>query len=173
MSSQQSSTTSSTAAPIEPANGVTIEYWRTEPECEQIHLFLCMVARPHLMVPIDALDAMAGIMEVADRGAIIVAKKDGHLIGTLGLLSERWYFNRAREFLTNRWFFVLPQFKHSGIGVMLEAEGAVFAQQIGFPLIIVSHTKKRSRAAASEPYFARQRLVELPDATAPPPKSIQ
>lgn len=173
MSSQQSSTTSSIAAPIGPADCLTIEYWRSEQECQQIHLFLCMVARPHLLVPIDAHDAMDGIQEVASHGAIIVAKKDGHLIGTLGLLADRWYFNRARSFLTNRWFFILPQFKHAGVGVLLEAEGAVFAQQIGLPLIIVSHTKRRSRAAASEPYFARQRLVEFPDATAPSPKSIQ
>lgn len=134
---------------------LTIDYAKTDQECIDVHLFLVLVGGPSLLAPIDAQDSMGGILEVRDKGFIINARKDGHLIGTLGLISVPWWFNTDEEFFTNRWFSVLPQFKFDGVGVRLEAEAAAIGLEIGQPVCILSHAKRRKAAGKTEPYFMR------------------
>lgn len=138
----------------------TIDFAATNDECLEVHHFLCIVAQPHLIAPIDAKDSIGGILEVANKGIIINARKEGHLIGTLGLLPMAYWFNNNAEFLGNRWFFVLPQFHFAGVGVRLEAEGAAFAHSIGLPMCISSHAKRRKSANKTEPYLIRERTIE-------------
>lgn len=141
---------------------VTIDYAETEQDCVDVHLFLCLVAKPHLLAPIDAQDSIAEVLRVRAEGAILLAKKNGHLIGSLGLIKHTWWFNTKAEFLTNRWLFVLPQFKHAGVGVRLEAEAAVIGQQAGIQVVIISHAKRRKAAMQTEPHFMREKLLAAP-----------
>lgn len=138
---------------------VTIEYGSTEQDCIDVHLFLCLVGGPSLLAPIDAQDSIKEILRVNTEGVIILAKKDGHLIGTLGLIAVPWWYNTKEKFLTNRWFSILPAFFHAGIGVKLEAEAAAIGYRTGLPVVIASHAKRRSAAAPTEPFFMRDHVA--------------
>lgn len=140
-------------------NDVTIEYGQTDQDCLDVHLLLCLLMKPQLLAEIDPDDSIAGIMQVRDDGAFIVARKEGHLIGSLGLIKMPWWYNSKAFFLTNRWFSVLPQFKHAGIGVQLEAEAAVIGMSCGLPVVISSHAKRRKAAAPTEPSFMRDHVA--------------
>lgn len=137
-----------------------ISYARTDQECVDIHLFLCLVAQPHLMTSIDANDSIKGILDARDNGLIIVARKDNHIIGTIGLVIMNWWYNTKQEFITNRWLFVLPQFKHIGVGALLEREAMGFGKAFDLPVLIVSHTKQRN---SSRPFFAREKQLRGED----------
>ena len=133
-----------------------IEYAKTDQECLDVHLFLCVVSQPHLMAPIDPEDSIKGVLDVRDNGFILTVKKDGNLVGSLGLTEMSWWFNTKMNFLTNRWFFIAPQLRHSGIGVLLENEAMVIGEELDLPVLIVSHTKRRN---LSRPHFAREKLL--------------
>jgi hypothetical protein len=135
---------------------IVISYAKTDQDCLDIHLFLCLVAQPHLMTSIDANDSINGILDARDNGHIIIAKHDDHILGTLGLIRMNWWYNTKQKFLTNRFFFCLPQFKHLGVGTRLEQEAMAIGQELGLPVLIVSHTKQRN---SSRPYFAREKPI--------------
>jgi hypothetical protein len=136
---------------------VTISYAKTDQECVDIHLFLCLVAQHHLMTSIDANDSINGILDARDNGHIIIAKHDGHLVGTLGLVRMNWWYNTKQEFITNRFFFVAPPLKHLGLGARLEQEAVAYGKALNLPVLIVSHTKQRN---SSRPYFAREKPIK-------------
>lgn len=138
---------------------ITIDYGETDQDCVDLHLFLCLVGGPLMIEPIDAHDSIQGIIEVRETGAIINAKKEGHLIGSLGLIKMNWWYNHSKFFLTNRWWAVLPAFKFAGVGAMLEGEAAAIGVQAGLPVIITSHAKRRKAAAKTEPFFMRDHLA--------------
>jgi len=112
------------------------------------------------MTEIDANDSIKGILDARDNGLIVVARKDSHIIGVLGLVIMSWWYNTKAEFVTNRFFFVLPQFKHLGVGAQLEQEAMAFGKAFDLPVLIVSHTKQRN---SSRPFFARERQLRGED----------
>jgi Acetyltransferase (GNAT) family len=136
---------------------VDICYAKTDQDCVDIHLFLCLIAQPHLMTEIDANDSIKGILDARDSGLIVVAKHEGHIIGTVGLVEMCWWYNTKKTFITNRWFFILDQFKHHGVGAQLEQEAMAFGKSFDLPVLIVSHTKQRN---SSRPFFAREKKLE-------------
>jgi hypothetical protein len=136
-----------------------VDYGQTDQDCLDVHLFLCVVGGPTLLAPIDAQDSIAEIMRVRDQGVIINARKEGHLIGTMGIMLVPWWYNTKKKFFTNRWWSVLPQFKHLGVGVRLEAEAAAIGYDAGIPVVIMSHAKRRKAAAPTEPYFVRDHVA--------------
>ena len=135
---------------------IVLGYAKTDQECLDVHLFLCIVSQPHLMAQIDPEDSIKGILDVRDNGFILTAKQDGHLVGSLGLVTMNWWFNTKMNFLTNRWFFIATQLKHSGISALLEQEAMTIGEELDLPVLIVSHTKRRN---LSRPYFAREKVL--------------
>jgi GNAT superfamily N-acetyltransferase len=128
---------------------VTIDFADGDDECLEIHRFLCLVAQPVLMAPINAEDSIAGILKVVsdpDCGFALVARADGELVGTLGLTDARWWYNTQVGFFTDRWFFVLPAFQHLGVGTRLLAEAAVIGSQAGRDIVINGHLKRRAKS---------------------------
>lgn len=121
-----------------------IGFASTDEEAIEIHGFVCVVAQPVLMVPIDAQDSMEGILQAVHEGAAIVARLNGHMIGTLCLVAVPWWYNHQFQFMADRAFFVLPQFHHLGVGARLTAEGKIIADQAGMDLIITGHLSRRS-----------------------------
>lgn len=60
---------------------------------------------------------------------------DGKLVGTLGLhRTAPWYSDS--EYLADGWFYVLPEYRKTGVGKMLIDEAKKFAEEVKLPLII-------------------------------------
>ena len=60
---------------------------------------------------------------------------DGKLVGTLGLhRTSPWYSDS--EYLADGWFYVLPEYRKTGVGKMLIDEAKKFAEEVKLPLII-------------------------------------
>lgn len=142
MSSAPSSTTSNEAARCAPADVVIGFAEDTDEAAIELHRFLCIIAGPVLHAPINAVDSMNGVIEVLKKGFAVTARADGHLVGSLGIIRPAWWYNRAARFMTDRFFFVLPEFRHHVGGQML-VEAHAIAADAGCPLIINGHQKRR------------------------------
>lgn len=140
---------------------ISIRYAETDQDCIDLHQFLCVVAQPVLLAEIDAVDSIAEVMRVRDEGVALIAEKNGHLVGTLGLINVKWWYSKAK-FLTNRFFFVFPQFHHTGAAAMLLAEASAIAANAELKLVIISNAKRRKTAAGTSLYFISEHEV-LPD----------
>jgi hypothetical protein len=121
-----------------------IAFASTEDEAVEIHGFLCVISQPVLMAPIDAQDSMTEILRVLKEGVAITARLNGHLIGSLGIISVPWWYNKQVEFMTDRWLFVLPQFHHIGVGARLQMEAQTIATEAGMDLVITGHLRRRN-----------------------------
>ncbi len=136
-----------------------VSYAEDDLDCIELHRFLCIVAQGVLFAPIDPNASMAEVMRVRDQGAALLVRKDGHLIGTLGLVKAQWWYNPAHGFLTDRWFFLLPQFQHSAAAVQLLAEAAAIASQSGLDLVINGHMRRRAKALGRGVIFTHPKVV--------------
>lgn len=107
-----------------------------------IHRLLCLVAGPSLFGAIDADKSIGEVSRVVEHEFAFMALHHGSLVGSLGLMhaGELWYSKQA--FLTNRWFFVLPPYKHTGVGELLLTEARTIAQQFDLPLIIYKERRR-------------------------------
>lgn len=142
MSSAPFSPTSKKAVPSEP-----VEYaFADEEQAVELHRFLCVFATHHpgvLKAPIDAEDSVRGVLEVLHDGFAATARIDGHIVGSIGIITVPWWYNRSVRFMTDRWFFVYPKLHHRGIGSRLQAEAQAIATQAGMKLILQGHAKER------------------------------
>jgi GNAT superfamily N-acetyltransferase len=68
-------------------------------------------------------------------GAWVVEDDDGNVLGTLGVhRTAPWYSDE--EYLADGWFYVLPEYRKTGVGKMLLDTAVDFAKQQNLPLII-------------------------------------
>lgn len=88
-----------------------------------------------------------------------MVEKDGHLIGALGLVQSRWWYNPATSFLTDRWFFVLPQFQHLGAATLLLAEAAVIGARAGIDIVINGHMRRRAKNVGNGIVFTHPTVI--------------
>jgi hypothetical protein len=144
MSSAPSSQTSKRADQTVPVERAEISFATSDEEAIEIHRFLCVIAQPVLYAPIDPHDSMRGVLDVVHNGAAIVARLSGHIIGSLGLIMPRWWYNTKAGFITDRWFFCYPAFHHLGVGASLLAEADALGKRAGREVIINGHMKRRS-----------------------------
>jgi len=85
--------------------------------------------------PINQLKIIQWITDTKTNGEIIVADLSGRIVGVLGLVVQEWKWSDDK-FVTNEFFFVMPQFrKHGTADSMLEA-GSQFANKAGLRTII-------------------------------------
>ena len=103
MSSAPSLPTSKKADQSGPDNvPADIMFATTDEEAVELHRFLCVISAPVLLAPIDAQDSMRGVLDVVHRGAAIVARLNGHIVGALGIVKAPWWYNRRAFFMTDR-----------------------------------------------------------------------
>jgi len=115
-----------------------------------LHRFLCLVAAPALIAPIDAEDSIAGVADVVNGNLIaFVAEINGEIVGSLGLVCPDLWYNRKVKFFTDRWFFIYPQLAHAGVGAGLQAEAHALAARAGVDLVIHGKMSRRHRAVAN------------------------
>jgi len=74
-------------------------------------------------------------------------EEDGKLVGTLGLhRTSPWYSDS--EYLADGWFYVLPEYRKTGVGKMLIDEAKKFAEEVKLPLIIGVFTSEDATTKA-------------------------
>lgn len=62
-------------------------------------------------------------------------EEDGKLVGTLGLYrTSPWYSDS--EYLADGWFYVLPEYRKTGVGKLLIDAAKKYAAEANLPLII-------------------------------------
>lgn len=105
-----------------------------------IHGFLCVVAGPTLPGPIDAKDSATEVWRVVQESVAIMALDGDRLVGTLGLIRPKFWWNSNIAFLANRWLFALPGMG-AGKAVLKEALGIAVASEL--ELHIYDETKGR------------------------------
>lgn len=68
-------------------------------------------------------------------GAWAVEDEAGNFIGSIGLnVTAPWYSDT--KYLTDGWFYVLPDYRNSGVGKLLLDRAKDFAEDSGMPLIV-------------------------------------
>lgn len=100
-----------------------------------MHQFLLVVAQPAMRCPVDPIASLQEIIRVTKENVALMAIVDGHLVGTLGIISPQWWYNPAESFMCDRWHFVLPQFKHTPVDQMLLDEAEKIADAAGLEFI--------------------------------------
>lgn len=138
--------------------GITIRYAETDADVVAIHGFLCVVAGPTLPGDIDPKDSATEVWRVVNHDVALMAIKDDRLVGTIGIVSPRWWWNSKLSFLANRWLFTLPGSK-SLMPLMREAVGIAKASDLELHifdetkgrLLIFNKSKKRQPALAKAP----------------------
>ncbi len=112
-----------------------------------IHRFLCLVAGPVLLAPIDAEDSIRGVADVVQGNLIaFVAEINGEIVGSLGLVAPTFWYNQRVTFFADRWFFTYPQLANQGVGAALQAEAHALASRAGVDLVIHGKMHRRHRA---------------------------
>jgi hypothetical protein len=117
------------------AEAITIRYAETDDDVIAIHQFLLIVARPQMRAPVDPIASLEEIIRVTRDEVAIMAIKDGHLVGTLGLIHVPWWYAPDHDFMVDRWHFVLPQFQNGDVNRMLESEAQSIADEAGIEFI--------------------------------------
>ena len=65
-----------------------------------------------------------------------IAEVDGVAVGSIALNEDTmWYSDKPH--LVDNWFYVLPEFRKSGVGLALLNAAKEFAKERGLPLLIV------------------------------------
>ena len=105
-----------------------------------INLLVTHFVPEHKMGPLSAINVNLekGVQWVVfnvNQMAFGVEEEDGKLVGTLGLhRTSPWYSDS--EYLADGWFYVLPEYRKTGVGKMLIDEAKKFAEEVKLPLII-------------------------------------
>lgn len=78
-------------------------------------------------------------------GAWVVEDDDGKVVGTIGVhKTSPWYSDE--EYLMDGWFYVLPEYRKTGVGKMLLDAAVGFAKNENLPLMVgifnISNTEK-------------------------------
>lgn len=105
-----------------------------------IELLVSHFVPEHKMGPLSAINVnlekgVKWVVYNVDQMAFGVMNDEGRLVGSLGLhRTSPWYSDS--EYLADGWFYVLPEYRKTGVGKMLIDEAKKFANEAKLPLII-------------------------------------
>jgi hypothetical protein len=120
---------------------LTLRYASSDEDVVAIHGFLCVVALPNLVAPIDPAKSATEVWRVVNHECALMAMRGNVLVGTLGILQADWWWGKG-QFFVNRWFFTLPG---TNAGSMLLREGIRIAKDADLELHIIDEKKQRYR----------------------------
>lgn len=125
-----------------------LRYASGDADVVAIHAFLCIVAGPTLPGPIGPKDSATEVWRVVNDECALMAMQGDILVGTLGIIRPKWWWNNDCAFLVNRWFFALPG---QGAGRLLLDEGIKIATDAGLELHIIDEAKQRYKIFNRDP----------------------
>jgi len=111
-----------------------IRYAETDDDVIAMHQFLLVVAQPAMRCQVNPIKSLQEIIRITKESVALMAIRNGHLVGTLGVMRATWWYGDA-DFLTDRWNFVLPQERNGEAGAMLMAEAEMIAEAAGLEFI--------------------------------------
>lgn len=76
------------------------------------------------------------IMELIRQGTVIVADKNGQVVGVIALDRLTWPWNREHEFLTNPVLYVHPDHRYGGVALALVKHAKGIASAAGVDLVL-------------------------------------
>lgn len=107
-----------------------------------------------MRVPVDGTSSLLEVIRVVNEEVAVMAIVDGRLVGSIGLISQDWWYNPNESFLTERWHFVLPRFQNTIVNAELLSEAQRLADESGVEFI---HQGKVRERKGSQP-----RLLMMP-----------
>ncbi len=119
---------------LAPVSEAAVRFAESEQDMVAMHQFLCVVAEPVLMCPINAEKSLREIIRVTRDEAALMLIRDGRLIGTMGIIRPTWWYGDA-DFMTDRWHFCLPDVYNTPAADMLEDEAIALAGAAGLLFI--------------------------------------
>lgn len=100
-----------------------------------------------MIAPVDPVASLHEVFRVAAQEAALMAVMDGYLVGTMGIIKHSWWYNPAHDFLTDRWHFVLPQYRHGLVDRALEDEALAIGAAAGIPFINQGKLRRRKNGS--------------------------
>ena len=121
---------------IEPPDEApaSVAYAEAKDHAIAIHRFLMVVAQDAMVGEVDPVKSLAEVMRVVEKEAALVLIHDGRMVGTMGIIAADWWYS-ADRFMTDRWHFVLPEYKNTPHAALLLQEALAIAKAAGLPFI--------------------------------------
>jgi predicted N-acetyltransferase YhbS len=76
------------------------------------------------------------IMELIRQGTVIVADKEGEIVGVIALDYQTWPWHREHRFLTNPVLYVHPNHRYGGVALALVKHAKGIASAAGVDLVL-------------------------------------
>lgn len=111
-----------------------MRFAESEQDMTAIHQFLIAVAGPAMAGRLNPLKSLQEIIRVVTDEAALMLIRDGHLVGTMGIINPVWWYSDD-AFMTDRWHFVLPELYGTPEAKMLLDEAIKLAEASGLPFI--------------------------------------
>lgn len=108
---------------------IAIRYAQTDEDVVAIHGFLCIVAGPTLPGDIDPKDSALEVWRVVNHDVALMAMRGDRLVGTIGIIRPKYWWNTKLGFLANRWLFTLPHTR-SAKPLLKEAKAIARASEL-------------------------------------------
>lgn len=126
-----------------------------------IHAFLLVVAGPVLLAPVDPVKSITEIHRVVTEEAAFMAFRGEEFIGTIGIVMADWWYSQD-GFLTDRWCFVLPEYRNRGVFDALIAEADLLAGASGVRFVFNGKAARRSPRTPNVIYTSPRKLAAEP-----------
>lgn len=144
-----------------------VRFAETDGDVIAIHRFLCFVATPALMAPVDpdeSITEINSIVKDTNYGFALMAMQGDVMIGTMGVIAVPWWYNTRVKFFTDRWFFTVEGVRNRGVGAALIAEADAIAKQADIDLIVNGKFRRQnnSRVVRTLPKVRIHRPMVMP-----------
>jgi hypothetical protein len=115
------------------SSDLVVRFAQSDADVVAIHRFLLVVAGPTLPGPVDGKESAIEVWRVVDPpspdnprppsgyGFALMAMRGNLMVGTLGVINPRFWWNPALGFFASRWFFTIPG-QHAAKPLLSEAK---------------------------------------------------
>jgi GNAT superfamily N-acetyltransferase len=97
------------------------------------------------IAPLDIENTLRVVRDVVHNHCAIVARVEGQLVGTFGIIETALWYSARSTVLVDKWLYVVPE--HRGKVAVLRAllhAGASFAEEVHLPLYVYpNHSPRR------------------------------
>lgn len=122
---------------LDPLAGISI-FRATELDLPAIYFCLqgYMKERRHAFPECNIKDSIRWGQSIIDNGIILVAVKDGKVVGSTAGVVQEFQWNRAFKYIHGDWLWVTPEYRQIGLGTKLVAALQEVSDKSKIPLIM-------------------------------------